>query len=107
MNEAVLTRLVIARLNAIDGVWAWRQNTGAAKTAHGVIRFGLPGSGDVTGLLVVGRRLEVELKSDVGRLTAVQRAFGARVTAMGGLYIASRTLDGVLTPVLEALQCKP
>ena len=103
MIEAVLQRLVLARLLEL-GLFVWRQNTGKAQMRGQWVQFGLPGQADITGLLPNGRRLEVELKSDSGRLSAEQRAFAARIRAAGGLYIAARTLDEVLTPVLEAIQ---
>ena len=103
MNESVLQRLVLARLLAL-GLFVWRQNTGKAQMRGRWVQFGLPGQADLTGVLPNGRRLEVELKSDSGRLSLDQRAFRDRITASGGLYIAARTLDEVLAPVLEAIR---
>lgn len=102
--EAVLQRLIIAQLRA-RGIWCWRQNTGAARTARGrTIRFGIPGQADITGILPGGRRLEIECKSATGRLTPEQREFGERVTAAGGLWVVARTLDDALNAVLAAVR---
>ena len=103
MIEAVLQRLVLARLLQL-GLFVWRQNTGKTQMRGQWVQFGLPGQADITGILPNGRRIEVELKSDFGRLSPEQRAFGARISESGGLYIAARTLDEVLVPVLEAIK---
>jgi hypothetical protein len=98
LTEAALQRLVLAHLQRL-GIWAWRMNTGGARTKTGFVRFGIPGQADVTGILPDGRRLEIELKSDEGRLSPAQIAFGNRIRANGGIYIAARTLEEVLRVV--------
>ena len=99
MSEHDMMRLILARLNLIPGVLAWRQNTGAARTpSGGFVRFGVPGQADITGLLPGGRRLEIEVKAPGGRTTREQDTFGARILEHGGVYIVARTLD-------EALAC--
>lgn len=104
--EAALQRLVIARLNLLPGVDVWRSNAGGAKDgATGrVLKFGVPGQADVTGLMRPhGRRLEVELKSKRGYQTPEQRAWQIRIEKLGGLYVLARTLSEALVPVCEAL----
>lgn len=105
LPEATLQRLILARLNALPGVHVWRSNTGAARGPDGrLIRFGVAGQADITGLLPGGRRLEVEVKTRTGRVRPEQRQFQDLITAHGGLYILARSLDDALTPVLACLQ---
>jgi hypothetical protein len=108
MVELVLQKLLIARLNQLPGVWVWRQNTGMARAGGRMVRFGLPGQADISGL-IRGTRLEVECKSPTGRLTTEQRAFGDRVAKLGGIYIVARCetdepADAVVSRVLAAVQ---
>ena len=102
MNESVLQRAVLAHLMSM-GLFVWRMNTGKAQMRGRWVQFGLPGQADITGILPNGRRLEVELKSDTGRLSPEQKKFRDSIVASGGLYIAARTLDEALAPVREAL----
>jgi hypothetical protein len=105
LPEPVLQRLILARLNALDGVRVWRANTGAARTHRGrIVRFGVPGQADITGLIRGGRRLEVEVKGPTGRVSPEQEAFGALIVSLGGIYLIARTLDDALIPVMEAVR---
>lgn len=105
MVEAVLQRLLLARLNAIDGVWCWRANTGAAMSSAGHrVHFGVPGQADISGILRGGRRLEVEVKSDRGRQSPEQREFQHRIEALGGLYLLAYELEPTLAAVRAALE---
>jgi hypothetical protein len=66
------------------------------------VRFGLPGQADISGLLRGGRRLEVECKSTRGVQSPEQRAFQARVEALGGLYLVARDVETTLAAVRRA-----
>lgn len=108
VSEASLQRLLLARLNELPGGWFWRQNTGAARTASGFVRFGIPGQADITGVLN-GRRVEVECKAMRGRLTEQQKIFGQRIEALGGRYVVARVsrteqLHTVIQRVLAEVQ---
>jgi hypothetical protein len=104
--EQQLQTLILARLNLIPGVYAYRNNTGVARTATGgAVRFGVPGQADISGVLPGGRRLEVEVKTPRGRVSPEQRAWGERMTAAGAVYILARCLTDVLDhPQIKELQ---
>ena len=103
MSESDLLRSIMERLALIPGLLAWRQNTGVAK-AHGFrIRFGLVGSGDITGVLPGGRRLEIEVKTPTGRVSPEQIAFGERINKAGGLWFVARSADEAVIRIQEAL----
>jgi hypothetical protein len=107
LPEASLQRLVLARLNELPGVRAWRSNAGGARDgASGrVLKFGTPGQADLTGLLgPSGRRLEVELKAERGRQTPEQKLWQAEIERYGGLYILARSLAEAIVPVCQALE---
>jgi len=73
----------------------WRANVGAARIGNRVVRFGIPGQADLTGILPDGRRLEVEVKSPTGRQTPSQRAFEAMIEKFNGVYVLARSTDDV------------
>lgn len=73
----------------------WRQNTGAATFYGQRVTFGVPGQADISGILPDGKRLEIEVKSAVGRQAENQKAFQALVTRFNGLYILARSVEDV------------
>ena len=98
MSEAAVVKSVCAYLTAV-GVFHWRNNTGAARFRAGsgerVVRFGVPGSPDILGILPGGRALGIECKAGRGRLSPAQRAWGERMTQLGALWILARSIDDV------------
>lgn len=100
-----MQNLIIAQLNQVPGVHVWRSNTGAAKTAQGrLLRFGVVGQADITGIIRGGRRVEIEVKSDRGPSTPGQVKYGEMIVAHGGLYVVARCLDDAMVPVRHALE---
>lgn len=94
MLERHIQRDIQLRFGALPWLRLWRVNVGAAKMPTGqVMRFGLPGMADLTGLVACGRRLEVEVKGPEGRLSKQQEAWGRCITALGGLWIVARSAD--------------
>lgn len=102
-TEHAIQSAILAQLRAA-GLFVWRQNTGKARDPRtgAVVTFGLPGQGDLTGLLPGGRRLEIECKTARGRLSPDQRAFGERITAEGGLYVVARDVRTTVDIVRRA-----
>ncbi len=76
----------------------WRANTGAARSGRRVIRFGVPGQADLTGILPGGVRLEIEVKRagvSAGRMSESQRNFKDMIERFGGVYVLARSVDDV------------
>ena len=73
----------------------WRANTGAAKIGNALVRFGIPGQADLSGLLANGRRFEIEVKNETGRQSPDQKNFQAMIEKFGGLYVLARSVDDV------------
>lgn len=87
----------------------WRNNSGVGWFANGrpcrktdpgalPVRFGTPGQGDYTGLVLVpyqefGVRLELETKSADGVQSDEQKTFQAMIEKFGGIYVLARSLD--------------
>jgi hypothetical protein len=102
--EAMIQKIVLAQVNRIPGVRLWRMNTGKARMPDGSwVTFGIPGQADSTGYLRGGRRLEVELKTPVGRQSKEQKAYQRMIETGGGLYLLARTLEAAVVPICEAI----
>ena len=90
--ESAVQRVLLARLNAIPGVWLERTNVGAGRGASGrVIRFGRPGMADSHGS-IWGVFAAVEFKSATGRQSPEQVAYQRLVEQNGGIYVLARDI---------------
>lgn len=95
-REAFIQFEILKAWGASPLLRLWRQNTGVAKMGDRSVRFGIPGQGDLSGLILPnGRRLEIEVKSETGRQTEEQKRFERMITAFGGLYILARSVAEV------------
>ena len=96
------TQAAILEYLALRKIFAWRNNSGAAKMmrkdgSQGFIRFGAIGSPDILAILPpTGRLLAVECKSPTGRISPQQEAFGERIKAAGGVYVMARSIDDII-----------
>ena len=78
----------------LNGCFIWRNNSGGYKSETGTwIRYGLTGSPDIIGVNPRGRFIGIEAKSDTGKPTDQQLAFGRKVTDRGGVYLVVRSTD--------------
>jgi hypothetical protein len=84
-------------------VWNHPTGTGRSLTHDGVIRFGLPGSPDIIGLmqtiikpqhvgLMFGRAIGIECKSATGKQREQQRHFQLAWESRGGIYLLANNL---------------
>jgi len=97
--EAALIRAVLQFLD-LKGIPAWRNNSGAIKTASHFFRYGCVGSADILGLLPPeGKFLAIECKSGGQRASRAQIAFLEAVNESGGIGIVARTLDDVMEAI--------
>ncbi len=92
MSESQVVSACLAYLHR-NKIFAWRNNTGAFKTNHGFIRFGLAGSADIIGLTKSGQFLAIECKFGKGKQEPSQIAFEQKITDNGGLYLLVYSLD--------------
>lgn len=98
MAESEILGPTILRLGQRKDVRLWRQNTGTGRSMDGqrVIKFGIVGGGDASGIVgPFGTRLEVETKTKTGRPEASQLAFEAMIKAFGGIYIRGNDVDQI------------
>jgi hypothetical protein len=112
VKESDVQRALLARLGQISAwVTVWRNNCGVARRGTRVVRFGIPGQADISGLISpLGRRLEIEVKrSRKDRLSPDQISFRDEILRLGGAYFVCRgpteidtTVDAVIALVAYA-----
>lgn len=86
----------------------WKQVNGLFRTVHGerVVCVGVEGSADVSGILLDGRRLEIEAKTGKAVQTKEQKTYQAMIEKFGGVYILAHSWEEALTGVKKALYPK-
>lgn len=95
-SEHQIQNEILATFGARQDMRIWRQNTGAIVIDNRLVRFGVPGQADITGLLIPsGRRIEIEVKDAKGRQRESQKKFQAMIEKAGGIYILARSVDDV------------
>ena len=106
MAERDLLFEILSTWGAHPALRIWRANTGmgwfangepARKTDRGAypVRFGTPGQGDISGLVLPsGRRLEIECKART-KQSDDQKSFQKMIVSFGGVYVLARSLDDV------------
>ena len=97
MTESQILAAILREFGSRTDMRLWRQNTGAAKDPRTgqVIRFGIKGQADLSGILQGGRRIEIECKTATGRQTKEQKAWQRMIEKMGGLYVLARGVEDV------------
>lgn len=95
MRETQLQSEILAKYGRDPNIRIWRANTGVAKFGQRTVRFGLPGSADLSGLIRGGIRLEIECKAKGGVQGPRQKNFQKMIESLGGCYILAAKLDDV------------
>lgn len=85
---------IVHKVLLLKGPWRlWKQTTGGTKTTHGFIRYGLVGSGDISGILQDGSRIEIEVKSGSAKQSPQQKKFQAMIEKYNGIYFLVRSSE--------------
>jgi hypothetical protein len=104
MKEVNFMRALMLGISRIPGVRVWRQQVGTVAIAGsdadgGEKRFfhaGVPkGAADLSGIVLGGRRLEIEVKGPKGRRTIEQQHWAEFIRAYGGIYILAEYDPGL------------
>ena len=95
MTEKELQNAILRAFGTLPVLRLWRANVGVARLGRRVVRFGIPGQGDLTGILPDGRRLEIEVKTVAGRQSPAQRRFQEMMERFHGVYILARSIEDV------------
>lgn len=81
---------------SLNRIFAWQNNTGAAKIGNAFVQFGKKGSSDIIGILPDGRFLGVEIKIGKDTQKPEQIIFQDRIERNGGIYILVRSIDDLI-----------
>ncbi|HUW32859.1 MAG TPA: hypothetical protein VM223_14730 [Planctomycetota bacterium] len=118
--ETILQNKIIRAIGTRPDVRIWRSHPGGATLQGRFVRFGIPGQADLTGILPVvqvlicphcegelstpalGVRLEVEVKTETGRLSEDQKNFQGMIERFGGIYVVARSPRDVVDMILKA-----
>lgn len=106
--EKHIQKAILNALKWRKDVLAWRQNTGVARQQNKdgpqrFIRFGVAGQADITGVVLDGRRLEIEVKRPGQKPTEDQIRFGRRITEMGGIWFVATSVEHCIEQLDAAL----
>lgn len=128
MSEKAIQNEIMRALGQDPRCIIWRANVGYAVPMHTVkaaltmmksgqfagaikllekaqpIAFGLPGQADITGILANGRRLEVEVKTDTGRVSPEQTIFARNMARMNAAHGVARSAADALAILEEGLK---
>ncbi|MBP9032293.1 MAG: hypothetical protein KBG29_00270 [Pseudomonadales bacterium] len=101
MKEKAVQNAILREFGTRRDMRLWRANVGVARIGDSrraggrIVRFGLPGQADLTGILPNGVRLEIEVKGPDGQQTEEQRAYQRMVERFGGVYVLARSVQDV------------
>jgi hypothetical protein len=95
MTEKSLQNAILREFGTRTDMRLWRANVGVGRFGGRVVRFGVPGQADLTGILPSGVRLEIEVKGPHGRQTADQRSYQLMIERSGGVYVLARSVSDV------------
>jgi len=95
VTEKQLQNAILRAFGTLPALRLWRANVGVARMGRRVVRFGVAGQADLTGILPDGRRLEIEVKSPSGRQASAQRSYQAMIERFHGVYILARSVEDV------------
>lgn len=111
MTEAQVQHAILLKYGAHPRIRIARINTGAALVRGRLVKFGVPGTADIVGLIAPsGRFLAIEVKSATGRQSYDQKRFERVITAMGGVYVLARSVadvDAVLGRLVDPIPDSP
>lgn len=122
-REHVIQAEILKEFGARPNLRIWRNNTGQSWTGNQIIRiavagsfpvnpgdvvirkahplrFGLPGSADIFGVIQpAGRFVAIEVKSSGGKASAEQERFLKMVNGMGGLAFVAHSVEEVAAKI--------
>lgn len=100
--------LALSALRRPDGgpvCIVWRQHVGKVMSPSGhVTTIGVEGQADLGGVLCTGRALQIEVKSETGRLREGQERWGAAMRRMNALWLVARSADEAVRAVRDAVR---
>lgn len=102
MSEAEARHAIELAVGGLTTARVFRVNVGVARmlSSDAIVRYGVPGAADLSGVIMGGRRLEIEVKTGAQRLSAQQRTWRDVLCRFGALHIVA-VLAERLTPAQQ------
>lgn len=88
MKETEIQKQIMEYLR-LNNIMCWRNNTGS----KGYYKFGFPGSPDIIGILKGGCFLGVEVKTEKGKLSTMQKVWQAMAKEQGACIFTTDSLE--------------
>ena len=97
MTEAEIQQAILREFGARSDMRLWRANVLVAKDPKTgrVVRAGVRGQADISGIRAGGQRIEIEVKTPNGRQSKEQRAWQRMIERFDGIYILARSVQDV------------
>lgn len=91
--EKKIQNEILEALGGRTDLRVWRANNGVARSMDfkRVVKYGVAGQGDVSGIIAGGIRLEIEVKTARGVQSAQQVLFMEMIRRFGGVYLVCRS----------------
>lgn len=102
-RETALMRNIRLAVNRTGRARLVRNNVGRDQTTHTIYGLGV-GSADLVGMLLSGRAIALEVKTDTGRLRDEQKAWLASFRRWGGFAAVVRSIDEAVAAIGRAEQ---
>ena len=98
LSESEVLKAILELLARHPAVcFAHRQTVGAYKIGPRTIRYGMPGSADISGMLKDGRRLEIEVKrAGVKTASVLQLKYLNKINKYNGVGILASDVETVI-----------
>lgn len=95
IHTVLVKQILIALGKMPELTRVWQNDVGLARSMDGkrVVRFGLNGSADITGILKGGKRIELEVKTGNAVQSSQQKKFEGMIHHMGGFYKVVRSVE--------------
>ena len=92
MSETSIMRDILMAVGTLPGALFLRRNVGVFRSLDGkmVVRCGIPGQADIAGCYR-GKFVEIEVKTETGRLSPDQKRWKMAVERAGGVFLVART----------------
>jgi hypothetical protein len=98
-----LVKAIILALNQSSFGRFWEQPTGAAFRDQSMVKYGLVGCADITGLTTFGIRAEIEVKTGQAQQSDQQKNFEFMIKKYKGIYFVARSVEDALQQIQIAV----
>ncbi len=71
-----------------------------------ILKYGLKGSADISGILIIGTRLEIEVKTGNAKQSPQQLKFQAMIEKYNGIYLVVRSRDDAFNQLQEVCRVR-